>query len=168
MKVIRAVVLLSLLALPAQALGQGVVRNNVVSANPFLLIAEWFNGEFEHKISAGGTLGVRGSTIKLDDDVGDVRYLNARGFYRYYPRAAFEGFYFGLDGGITSLDEQDTNETHMVFAGGFELGYNWLLGARKKLYLSLGAGADRLFGSDLEGVTLVIPTVRIVQIGIAF
>jgi hypothetical protein len=55
-----------------------------------------------------------------------------------------------------------------VGAAGFELGYNWLLGARKKLYLSFGAGADRLFGSDLEGITVVIPTVRIVNIGIAF
>ena len=168
MRLIRAAILLSTLAIPAQALGQGVARSNVISANPFLLIAEWFNGEWEHKVSTGGTLGIRGSTIKLDEDVGDVRYLNARAFYRYYPRAAFEGFYVGLDGGITSLDETDTNDTHTVFGAGFELGYNWLLGARKKLYLSLGAGADRLFGSGLEDFTVVIPTVRIVNIGVAF
>src|SRR5262245_32560275 len=98
MKLLRAVVLFSVLAVPAQALGQGVTRSNVISANPFLLIAEWFNGEFEHRVSPGGTLGLRASTIKLDDDVGDVRYLNARGFYRYYPKAALEGFYVGIDG----------------------------------------------------------------------
>jgi hypothetical protein len=66
------------------------------------------------------------------------------------------------------LDEDDTGDSGTVFGAGFELGYNWLLGAKKQLYVSLGAGADRLFGADLEDVSVVIPTVRIINVGIAF
>ena len=140
-----------------------IPHKNVISANPFLLIAEWFNGEFERTIGLESTVGVRASTIKIDDG----RYLNARAFYRYYPSGALNKFYLGIDAGITTVDDLE-NESHTVGGAGFELGYNWLLGSRKKLYLSLGAGADRLFGSGLEDFTVVIPTVRVLNVGIAF
>ena len=73
----------------------------------------------------------------------------------------------GLDAGITSF-KSETVADQTLFAAGFELGYNWLLGTRQKLYLSLGVGADRLFVSELGDAAVVIPTVRILNIGLAF
>jgi hypothetical protein len=153
-----------LVCVPLPAAAQDAFpHKNVISANPFLLIAEWFNGEFERKVSTESSLGVRASTIKIDD----ARYVNARAFYRYYPSGALQKFYLGVDAGVTTVDDVN-DESHSVGGAGFELGYNWLLGARRKLYLSLGVGADRLFGSGLEDLTVVIPTVRVLNVGFAF
>ena len=154
----------------AEAAPPPVPLRNVVSANPFLLIAAWFNAEYERAVSSTSTVGARVSTltIGLNDDVSDddAVYRSGRLFWRYYPKAAFDAFYFGLDLGITSLD--DGEETNAVFGGGFELGYNWLLGQRRSFYISIGVGADRLFGGDLGDASAVIPTIRIVNIGLAF
>jgi hypothetical protein len=144
---------------------------NVLSANPFLLIATWFNAEYERVISATSTVGVRLSTVSIGfgdsiDDDDDADYYSGRGFWRYYPNGAPAGFFFGFDAGVTGLDE--SGESHTVLGAGFELGYNWLLGARRNFYISLGAGADRLFGGDIGDASAVIPTVRIVNIGVAF
>lgn len=144
---------------------------NVVSANPFLLIAAWFNAEYERVVSGTSTVGVRVSTLNIGIDDGvngddEADYFSGRGFWRYYPNGANRGFFFGLDAGITGLKE--TGDSHTVFGAGFELGFNWLLGTRRNFYISLGVGADRLFGGDLGGASAVIPTVRIVNIGFAF
>lgn len=144
---------------------------NVVSANPFLLIATWFNAEYERVVSATSTVGLRLSTVSIgvDTDIDgddDADYYSGRAFWRYYPSGAPAGFFFGLDAGVTGLDE--TGDSHTVLGAGFELGYNWLLGTRRNFYLSLGAGADRLFGGDIGDASAVIPTVRIVNIGFAF
>jgi hypothetical protein len=143
----------------------------VLSANPFLLIATWFNAEYERVISATSTVGVRLSTFSIGVDDGidgddDADYYSGRAFWRYYPNGAPAGFYFGFDAGVTGLDE--SGESHTVLGAGFELGYNWLLGSRRNFYISLGAGADRLFGGDIGDASAVIPTVRIVNIGFAF
>jgi hypothetical protein len=154
----------------AQADAPAPANQNVISANPFLLIAAWFNAEYERAVTATSTVGARVSTLSIgiDDPEGDndAEYSSGRVFWRYYPKVAFEGLYFGLDAGVTSLDDGD--ETHTVLGGGFELGYNWLLGRRKGFYLSLGAGADRPFGGDLGDASAVIPTVRIINVGVAF
>jgi hypothetical protein len=144
--------------------GETKPLQDVISANPFLLIAEWFNAEWEHRRSSTTTLGVRVSRFDTDDS--DVTYFSIRGFWRYYPDGAFEKFFFGFDGGVTSLD--DSGDTSTVFGAGFELGYNWLMGARRTFYVSLGAGADRLFGGDLHDASAVIPTLRLVNVGIRF
>lgn len=143
----------------------------MVSANPFLLIAAWFNVEYERVVSETSTVGFRVSTVTIGTDGGptgdeDTKYYNGRVFWRYYPSGAYSGFFFGLDTGLTSLEEN--SDSHTVLAAGFELGYNWLLGARRKFYVSLGAGADRLFAGDLGDATAVIPTIRIINIGFAF
>jgi hypothetical protein len=154
---------------PAHAAGQE--RNgptapvhDVLSANPFLLISEWFNAEWEHGLTSTSTAGARVSRLDLGDP--DATYSSVRGFWRYYPDGAFEKFFFGFDGGVTSL--QESGDRHTVLGAGFELGYNWLLGARRNFYVSLGAGADRLFAGDLGDASAVIPTVRLVNVGIGF
>jgi len=138
--------------------------HDVLSANPFLLISEWFNAEWEHGLTTTSTAGVRVSRLDLGDP--DVTYTSIRGFWRYYPDGAFEAFFFGFDGGVTSFDE--SGGSHTVLGAGFELGYNWLLGDRRSFYVSLGAGADRLFAGDLGDASAVIPTVRLINIGIGF
>jgi hypothetical protein len=168
--------ILPLLLVPGHALAQAEaapppVLRNVVSANPFLLIAAWFNAEYERAVSATTTVGGRISTVSLGDDSdfedgGDFDYTSGRLFLRYYPKAAFNSFYFGVDAGLTGVSGGDESET--VAGAGFELGYNWMLGQRRNFYISIGAGADRLFGGDLEDSSVVIPTIRIVNIGFAF
>ncbi len=145
----------------AQSTADGL---NVVSANPFLLIAEWFNVEWEHQVSPTATAGARVSRVDFGDP--NDTYFSARGFWRYYPAAAFDRFFFGFDGGVTSLEE--SGNSHTVLGLGFELGYAWLLGAKPNFYVSLGMGADRLFAGDLGDASAVVPTVRLVNIGIKF
>jgi hypothetical protein len=56
-----------------------------------------------------------------------------------------------------------------VFFGlGFELGYTWLFGSRRNFAVSTGAGATRLFGGDIAGASLTIPTLRLFNVGVAF
>ena len=62
----------------------------------------------------------------------------------------------------------DAFESAAFFGAGFEIGYSWLLGANRNIGLSLGAGATRLFGGELDGASLTIPTVRLINLGIAF
>ena len=51
-----------------------------------------------------------------------------------------------------------------------EIGYDWLLGSRQNVGISLGIGATRLFGGTdaLDGLSATIPTLRLLNIGIAF
>jgi len=82
---------------------------DVVSANPFLLISEWFNAEWEHRLSPTTTAGVRVSRVDLGDP--DVSYFSGRGFWRYYPNGAYEEFFFGFDAGVTGLDDSGDART---------------------------------------------------------
>jgi hypothetical protein len=54
------------------------------------------------------------------------------------------------------------------FGMGFELGCDWLLGADKDVSIGSGAGATRLFGKSLDGVSLNVATVRLVNVGWSF
>jgi hypothetical protein len=142
-----------------------VAHENVISANPFLLLFEWTNVEYERKVSPTGTVGASGSWISFDE--GDEVYRSLNAFYRHYPQgAALTGFYFGGRGGVYSVSDSD--EDHTVFGFGFEVGYNWLLGANRNFYIGLGIGAIRLFGGDLEDASATIPTLRLLNIGWAF
>jgi hypothetical protein len=141
-----------------------VPHNQVLSANPFGLMFEWFNADYERKINESTTWGASASFLSLDDD---ADYVNAQLAYRYYPQgAALSGFYLGGKGGLHHVGLDD--ESGQFFGVGFELGYNWLLGAKKNVSIGMGAGATRLFGGDLDGASLTIPTVRLVNVGIAF
>ena len=162
--------LLSALAAPSSVFAQTsggirvpVANKQVISANPFLLMAEWVNVEFERKHTETRTFGVSASTA----EVGDADYRNFQAFYRYYPQgASLTGFYLGGRGGVHRVSEGD--EAGHAFGLGFEIGYGWLFGAKRNFALSVGAGATRLFGGDVEGVSPVIPTLRLVNIGWSF
>jgi hypothetical protein len=141
-----------------------VPHHQVVSANPFGLMFEWFNVDYERKINEGNTWGASASFLSLG---GDADYVNAQVAYRYYPqRTALAGFYLGGKGGLHSVSVDGVSGE--FFGLGFELGYNWVLGVKRNVSVGMGAGATRLFGADLNGASLTIPTVRLVNVGIAF
>ncbi|MCZ6766771.1 MAG: DUF3575 domain-containing protein [bacterium] len=139
-----------------------VEKNNVLSTNPILDMFTWWNLEYERKIGPTGTIGVAGSFIDLEDD--SFKSINA--FYRFYPQErALSGFFFG--GRIGVYNVEDRNDSETAYGFGIDIAYSWLLGKQKGFSISLGIGAVRLFGGDLD-VATTLPTVRLVNIGWAF
>lgn len=131
----------------------------VVSANPFGIMLEIFNAEYEHTAGESFTVGVGGSIYTSDND----HYRSLDGFWRFYPEpspGAFQGWAFGLKAGITSLNAK----TYM--GAGFDVDRSWRLGKNENFYVSVGLGLKRLFGND-AGLKF-IPTIRLVNIGYAF
>lgn len=165
----RWILLLSLtLSLPLAAALPGAAQEpepathgQAISANPFGLLLEFFNAEYERVIGETSTVGVGGSLFTNDD----IDYINADAFYRYYPSARpLEGFAFGGKMGVTRVPDEGT-----YFGLGFDLNYSWLLGRSENFYVGIGIGLKRLFGSGGEVVDVdFIPTLRIVNIGFAF
>jgi Protein of unknown function (DUF3575) len=148
----------------AQETRTPVPHQQVVSANPFLILAEWFDAEYERKVGPSTTFAVSGSTIDADD--GSARYVSAALILRYYPQnAALSGFYIGPR--VALFNVKDDDESESVGGFGFELGYAWLLGAERRFSIDLGLGLTRLFGVDLD-VDALVPTARLVNIGWAF
>ena len=85
---------------PSMTLAQGpgtrqpVEHRHVVSANPFLLLAGWFNAEYERKLVETWTVAVSGSYVSFGDP--DDVYVSGNAVFRYYPQgAALTGFYIG-------------------------------------------------------------------------
>lgn len=148
-------------ATPIEA--QQAVRppQQAVSANPFGLLLELFNAEYERKVSDSTTAGVGGSFFsKSGDD-----YVNADLFYRYYPSGTpLDGWAFGVKAGVTKV-----TDTGSFFGFGFDTNWSWLLGKNDNFYVGAGVGLKRLFGTSDEHFDLkFIPTVRIINVGVAF
>lgn len=159
----RTLVLVTgLLALSAPTLSAQAdpgARTQVVSANPFGIMLNWFNAEYEHTTGESFTVGVSGSFFSSDNS--DYRSLDA--FWRFYPQAdpqPFEGWAFGLKAGVTGVDERT------YFGVGFDVDKSWLLGKNHNFYVGVGGGLKRLFARD-AGIK-IIPTIRLVNIGVAF
>jgi Protein of unknown function (DUF3575) len=165
--VVSAVAMLSAVPAFAQTPQEGtkvpVPHNQVISANPFGLVLRWWNVEFERKITPSSTWGVSGSALGVDD----VDFASVNGLWRYYPQgAALTGVFLGARAGV--YHGSDIDESHTAFGVGFEVGYTWLLGARRNVGLSLGVGLTRLVGSDGEDWPAALPTIRLLNVGIAF
>jgi hypothetical protein len=133
----------------------------VISANPLGLLLEFFNAEYERRLTPFSTAGVGGSTLSSDGD----DYVNADAFWRYYPQGrALDGFAFGVKAGITSFDGD-------IYPGiGFDANYSWLLGKKNNFYVGTGIGLKRLIGEPDENGDFLeyVPTIRLVNIGFAF
>jgi hypothetical protein len=140
--------------------GAGLLPRQVISANPFGLLLELFNAEYERVVSESSTAGAGGSTFVTDDDT----YVNADVFWRFYPTGVpLDGWAFGAKAGVTAVSD-DT-----FFGFGFDVNRSWILGRRNNFYVGIGFGLKRLFGSSDEDFDLeYIPTIRIVNIGIGF
>jgi len=136
-------------------------HQQVISANPFGLLFELFNAEYERVVTGSSTAGAGGSTFSSEGDT----YLNADLFWRYYPEGRpLEGWMFGTKAGITSVPDSGT-----FFGAGFDANRSWLLGANDNFYVGTGFGLKRLFGASDETFDVrFVPTIRIVNIGFAF
>ena len=165
---ILAVPVLLLALSPLQAGAQEGVRepvphDHLISGNPLILLAGWFNAEYERKLSETMTVGIAGGWLNLDED----DYTSVNGFLRFYPQgAAFTGFYLGGRGGVHNVD--DGYESHTALGLGVDVGYSWLLGPGRSFYVGLGIGATRLFSGDLGDASAVVPSIRLINVGIAF
>lgn len=142
-------------------------HKSVVSANPFGLLLEFFNAEYERVVGESSTVGLGGSTFSADGDEfdpGDARYVNADVFYRFYPSARpLDGWMFGVKAGVTSVSDVGT------YAGfGFDVNRSWLLGKRDNFYVGIGFGLKRLLGASDSVEFKFVPTLRLVNVGIAF
>jgi hypothetical protein len=70
---------------------------------------------------------------------------------------------FGVKAGITSVSDFGT------YAGfGFDVNRSWLLGKRDNFYVGVGFGLKRLLGASDSVEFKFVPTLRIVNVGIAF
>jgi hypothetical protein len=129
-----------------------------LSANPFGILFGLFNAEFERKVSESATLGLGGSFYEDDDD----DYVNGDVFFRYYPSGhPLDSWSFGVKAGATKVD------SNTYFGFGFDANWSWLMGKNDNFYLGLGFGLKRLFGTHDDDLKF-IPTLRIVNIGVAF
>jgi hypothetical protein len=152
-----------------------LTRSNVITTNAILDMFTWYNIEYERRISSS-TIGIAGSYVTLNDE--NDTYTSANAFYRWYPQGvAPEGFFFGGRLGINSINNKheedlfgpgEEDKKYTVFGLGIDIGYTWLIGDSKRFALSLGIGAMRFFGGDLEDVTTTLPTIRLINTGIAF
>lgn len=136
-------------------------HQQVISANPFGLLLELFNAEYERVVTPSSTAGVGGSFVSSQGE----DYLNADVFWRFYPGGEpLDGWAFGAKVGITNVAEQGS-----YFGYGFDVNRSWLLGDRNNFYVGAGFGLKRLVGASAEDFELeVIPTIRIINVGIAF
>lgn len=92
-------------ATPIEAQQAARPSQQVLSANPFGLLLDLFNAEYERKVSESATSGVGGSFFSTSGD----DYVNADLFYRFYPSGRpLEGWAFGIKAGITKVTDAET------------------------------------------------------------
>ncbi|MEJ7810548.1 MAG: DUF3575 domain-containing protein [Gemmatimonadaceae bacterium] len=151
-------------------------HRQVLSINPIMAVLGFYSAEYERALSETTTLGLGASVWTTGVDVANVSYLSGELKLRYYPSArALSGFSLGITGGSARLSgtvtdgDEENDATARAASVGFEMGYSWLLGARRNVAIGLGAGAKRLFvlGAELDDVTVAYPTARL-SVGIAF
>jgi hypothetical protein len=168
-------VMLFILARPPAAGAQSPGRNTpvdhqqILSVNPITSMFKIFNAEYERKLTPATTWGAEGSFL----NIGGFDYRSANVLVRFYPQqSALAGFFVGGRAGVHHV-AVDSNESIGVpsanfFGAGIDIGYSWLLGPKRNVGVSIGLGAERLFGGTLSGAALTIPSLRLVNIGIAF
>lgn len=164
-------------AAPAPRPTTAAVPRHVLSANPFGVLLELFNAEYEIRAAEHVTYGVGASTATVTTydytassadpfDWREVereeRYVNGDLFLRYYPGGrAFSGFSFGVKAGFTRIPDQGS-----YFGVGFDANRSWML--NEHFYLGLGGGLKRLLNADQDAFDLTfIPTLR-ANVGIGF
>ncbi len=151
-------------------------RLNLILVNPFGVVFNIFNGEYEHVMSRSASVGLAATYYSPQR----YTYLTGEVKARYYPSEhAPDGFSVALSGGVT-------HETtpHFCYAGndgsngcpgassdrptlGFELDYNWLLGPARHFTIGAGIGAKRFFGTKTYDSIDGLPTARL-ALGVAF
>ena len=108
--------------------------------------------------------------VVLDTEMGQIEIeidaarapLTAANFLKYVDGGFYRGGRLGVHRGTVHKDEGHT------FGLGIDIGYAWLLGANQNFYIGLGIGATRFFGGDLKEDRVVLPSIRLLNIGFAF
>jgi hypothetical protein len=161
--------------------------SQTLSINPFGLMLNWYNIEYERRISPSATLGAAASSNA------NLEYSNLELLARFYPQGeALRGFYLGGRAGAFGIEVAEyqfqtapapgnpsgrvvppypiyTTRQRVVPGVGLEVGYNWLLGRDERVSIGLGFGLSRLLYEDDANFYLrTLPHVRIVNVGIAF
>lgn len=133
----------------------------VVSANPFGLLLDLFNAEYERIVTGSSTAGLGGSAYFREGD----EYINADVFWRFYPQGdPLNGWAFGAKAGITSIGDEGT-----FFGAGFDVNRSWVMGKNDNFYVGIGFGLKRIYVSEDASFDLkYVPTLRIVNIGYVF
>ena len=156
---------------------------HVLSINPFLPLAGYFQGEFETKLKENVALAISGAHTRLDD-----YYTSLDVKLRLYPQErGLEGFGLAAGGGFGRIREDSYTEPPVCIAlvgvvcpdGGrrsvsgatfsVEAHYQFLLGRARKTSVAFGAGAKRYFVDTRsnESFQELVPTLRL-TIGYAF
>lgn len=162
--------------------------SKVVSINPFLPLAGYFQGEFEGRIKDNLSLAVSGAHMRLDD-----LYTSADVKLRFYPSGkALQGFGLSMGLGFGRVENDDfvgecvaatpgdpftacnftRGQSTTGASASVEGQYQWLLGKSRNTAVTVGAGAKRFYIDDRapEGYDLYqefVPTLRL-TIGYAF
>jgi len=151
-------------------------RKVMVWTNPILFVFTWYMAEVEVRLQNNHTVGISGSFLSTENespgdiDYEETEYSSVNVFYRYYPTASYKGFFIGGQVGSGKISHKDsfTDESGSFFLAGVLIGYGWLLGDAQRVGVSIGIGANRYFGDDLEDVSTTLPIVRFINVGIAF
>lgn len=148
-------------------LGTGTITSGaptqVISANPFGLVTEFYNAEYEIRVADGLTAGAgasrRGWYLFGE---GESPRLNGDAFVRYYPGGrAFNGIALGLKVGATRLPNERT-----LPGAGFDLNHSYAF--TDHVVVSTGLGMKRLLGRDrADYAPAVVATFRL-NVGIGF
>ncbi len=151
---------------------------NVISANPFGLLLELFNAEYERVISPTTTIGFGGSTIKNEDEIYDEppvigtdeygypiydwanepeprvethQYVNFDVFWRFYPGSNRTRTYNAPVGWAFGAKMGITAVDGGTYFGyGFDLNRSFVLGPDDNFYVGLGFGLKRLLGAPQD------------------
>lgn len=136
----------------------------VISTNPFGLVMDFYNAEYERRVGDALTAGAGASRrgwILFGESQREPR-LNADLFVRYYVWGhAFNGLAVGVKAGATRLPHDGT------FPGlGFDLNHSYAV--TDHAVVSTGIGVKRLIGHEVAyGGPTTITTLRI-NVGIGF
>lgn len=159
----------------------GALPSTVVSINPFLPLAGYFQGEFERRIRSNLAFAIGASHIELDDI-----YTNVDAKLRLYPQdLAPHGFAVAAGLGFGRI-RSDDNYSVCPDPGGFvcepqsrrtisgpsfsvEAQYQWLLGNSRNTAVAFGGGAKRYYIDEKpeDNFSAFVPTLRL-TIGYAF
>ena len=139
---------------------------NVLSIQPLSAMYGVYSGEFERRVGQNVTFGLGGTYWNADNDNGsEATYTSGDAKLRYYPGAALRGFSFGMSAGYSNVSETVTGAESSGGAPSFGLllEYQWLMGSRSNMAVTLGAGAKKLFIDEAEfnDVVVTYPTARI-------
>jgi hypothetical protein len=167
-----AAVVLGAAATPGAGAEAVTPPSTVISSNPILDMFGWYNIEIEHRLAPNSTIGLAGSYVDFEEE--NDTYKTATAFYRYYPQNdAPAGFFFGGRVGVFDVTAEDLitgdKESSTLGGIGIDIGYTWMIGTTRNFAISLGIGAVRLFGdTGDEDLTMTLPTIRAINIGLAF